>query len=142
LNRFTPPTGSYPINLDGIQIAWPTSTITPEPIIGQVARLVVYNDLDGDVNPANATFVASTTVTIAAANTFQNYPVNITVPGPTGDIYLGFEDYWAEGGFNPRLYPAPIDTTPPSRLRSWLAANSTGDPPNITNIGANSIVAT
>jgi hypothetical protein len=142
LNRFTPPTGAYPVSLNGIQIAWPTNSGAPESLIGKLARLVVYHDADGDGNPGNATFVASTTVTIGAVGTFENYPVNITVPGPTGDIYIGFEDIWAEQGYSPRLYPAPIDTTPPSRVRSWVAGMSNGAPPDITNIGNNTYLGT
>lgn len=143
LNRFTPPNGAYPITLNSIQVAWPTVTpaVTPDPIIGRTARLVVYQDTDGDGDPSNATLLASLSAPINTVSGFQSYPVNITVPGP-GDIYIGFEDLWAENGYSPRLYPASLDTTPPSRGRSWLAAMANGSPPNVNNLGANTVLET
>ena len=37
----------------------------------------------------------------------------------------------------PRFYPAALDTTPPSRVRSWIATMSGGPAPNIYNLGNN-----
>jgi hypothetical protein len=68
-------------------------------------------------------------------NTFQTYPVNVVVPGPGGDLYVGFEDFWAEAGFSPRLFPAALDQDN-SQQRSWVIAPSSGAP-DITNLGNN-----
>jgi hypothetical protein len=73
---------------------------------------------------------------------FQTYNVNVVAPGPTGDIYVGFEDFWAEPGYTPKLYPTAIDTTPPSRVRSWVVAMGSGDPPDISNLGNNDVIGT
>src|SRR5439155_9966650 len=92
-------------------------------------------------NPSNAVRVGSTvTITVGVTETFQAYPVNIAVLGPSGDIYLGFEDYWAEQGFVPRLLPTARDTTPPSQLRSWFAGMAGGSPPNVDSLGSNNIL--
>src|SRR5205807_44757 len=84
---------------------------------GKSARLLVYQDTDGDGNPSNATLLRQLTVTIGITETFENYPVSVTAPGPTGDLYIGFEDLWAEPGYTPRLFPAAQDTTA-SQVRS------------------------
>src|SRR5436190_5769174 len=143
LNRFTPPTGAYPITLQDIYVLWPSqSTVTnTNALIGQTARLLVYLDADGDGNPSNSVRVGlPITVTVGVTETFQPYAVNVTVPGPSGDIYLGFEDYWAEHGFVPRLIPVARDTTPPSQMRSWFAGMADGSPPNVDSLGGNNIV--
>src|SRR5437762_8726082 len=95
LNRFTPPQGAFPINLHNIYIFWPPDSGTD--LLGQPIRLLVYQDTDGDDNPSNATLVGEQVVTVGVTDTFQTYPVSVTIPGPTGDIYIGFEDTWAEG---------------------------------------------
>src|SRR5207248_4885757 len=100
--------------------------------------LLVYQDSDGDGNPANATLLSTINASIAITNAFQSYPVNVCVQGP-GDIYLGFEDFWAEPGWTPENYPAALDQTA-SQARSWLAAMSSGAPPNRTNLGANDLL--
>jgi hypothetical protein len=139
LNRFTPPTGSYPITLNNISIFWPTQTTGT--LVGKQARLLAYLDADGNNDPSNATLLFQQMITITVDNAFTNYPVNIVAPGP-GDLYVGFEDFWAEPGFTPALFPAAIDENPPSQLRSWVAANSSGAPPDINNIGNNDSVGT
>ena len=48
LNRFTPPVGAYPINLNSINIFWPSQGANDGQFIGKTARLLVYNDTDGD----------------------------------------------------------------------------------------------
>ena len=90
----------------------------------------MYQDTDGDGNPANATLIGGPfAATILMTNTFQTYPVNLVVPGPTGDIYLGFEDTWAEAGdFQPRLFPAAIDTSSGTQMRSWIAGMNDVEP--------------
>ena len=137
LQRFTPPSGSYPLTLQHIQITWPsTGGVTP----GLQARLVVYLDADGDGDPSNAVLLHQELVTVGSIDTFEDYPVNVPVTGP-GDIYLGFEDYWAEGGYQPLLYPAAIDTDA-SQGRSWVAGMSNGNPPDINNLGNNDLIGT
>src|SRR5207247_1233031 len=52
------------------------------------------------------------------------------------DLYIGFEDFWAESGsFQPRFFPAAEDATPPSQRRSWVVGNGNGAAPNVANLG-------
>lgn len=133
LNRFTPPAGAFPITLQSIYVYWPQEA---GGILGRPIRLLVYSDPDGDDNPSNAALVAEQVVTIGITGTFQTYPVNMTVAGPSGDVYIGFEDTWAE-------VPSPLylrvaqDATGTSQRRSWFIANS-GNTPNIDNLSWNS----
>jgi hypothetical protein len=139
LNRFTPPSASYPITIESIKIFWPMQTMfgVNDTLIGKHARLLLYGDPDGDGNPDNATLLFQQVVTITTHNTFQTYPVTANVPGPTGDVYIGFEDVWAARGYGPLLYSAARDTSPPSQARSWLAGMSDGSTVNIYNLGSN-----
>lgn len=140
LNRFTPPTASYPITLDSIRIYWPVQSDfgINDTLIGKQTRLLVYGDPDGDDNPANATLLYQQVVTITTHGAFESFPVTVTVPGPAGDIYVGFEDKWAERAYYPALYPVAQDTTPPSQVRSWLIARVYGSyTPDIYNLANN-----
>ena len=136
LNRFTPPGGSYPLNLQTIQIVWPTQT-DGTTLLGKTVRLLVYSDSDGNGNPDNATLISQQLATVSTLETFQAYPVNITVPGPSGDVYIGFEEYWIEANPSPKLYAAALDTSPPDRGRSWVGGMDVGVAPNLNNLAAN-----
>jgi len=139
LNRFSPPSGSYPITIQNLSVYWPSQTTGT--LIGKQARLLVYRDADGDNDPSNANLLGQQMITITVQNAFQNFPVSIVDPGP-GDLYLGFEDFWAEGGYTPKLYPAAIDTTAPHQVRSWIAAMGSGAAPDINNLGNNDTIGT
>src|SRR5205823_5329806 len=53
------------------------------------------------------------------------------------------EDFWAESGsFQPRMFPAAIDESPPSQVRSWVAGMSTGAAPDVSNIANNDVRGT
>ena len=136
LNRFTPSSGAFPITLQSIQIAWPTQTDSTT-LVGKTVRLVVYSDRDGDGNPDNAMLINQQLVTVHTLVGFEGYPVNITVPGPSGDLYIGFEEYWVEANPSPKIYAAAMDTSPPDRGRSWVGGMDIGVAPNLNNLGAN-----
>jgi hypothetical protein len=139
LNRFTPPADTFPLSLDTISIYWPAASqnIT----VGLQMRLLVYLDADGNADPRNATLLYQQLVTVGQLSAFQNYPVNVIVPGP-GDIYLGFEDYFAEAGHTPKGYPAALDTTAPHRGRSWVVGKASGAAPDVNNLANNEVVNT
>lgn len=139
LNRFTPG-GGFPITLTQIQVYWPSQGDNDPLFIGQPIKLLVYNDTDGDGNPSNATKLAEISASIGITNAFQTYNMNVTVNGP-GDIYIGFEDFWAEPGYQPRLFPAAIDKTQ-TQQRSWIAGMGSGAPPDRDNLGGNDLLGT
>ncbi|HEX9989789.1 MAG TPA: S-layer homology domain-containing protein [Chloroflexia bacterium] len=135
LNRFTPSSSSFPITLQSISVFWPPSS-SGGTLVGKQATLLVYRDADGDNGPSNATLVGQQLITIGSLQTFETYNVNMTIPGPGGDIYVGFENTYARDGYSPALYSASIDTTQ-SQQRSWVVANADNSPPDINNLGSN-----
>ncbi len=142
LNRFTPGTGNYPLTLNTISIQWPNPANAHVNLVGLTVDLLVYLDADGDGNPANAVQLAqvmSQTITVADGTTFQDFPINVNVPGP-GDIYLGFSDTYNSNDTNPVSYPAGLDTNA-SQMHSWIAGQGTGNP-DYNNLGNNSILET
>ena len=131
LNRFTPSNGSYPLSLQTISIFWPTSTL-----IGKRSRLVVYWDANSTGNPENAVLIGQKIITIGAAGRFETYSVNMSVRGPSGDIYIGFEDLWAEAGYTPYIYPVAVDTGHPQH-QSWFITNSDHTAPDVNTLTNN-----
>jgi len=139
LNRFTPPAGSYPLTLNSVQIFWPTS---PQgPLTGLAVKILVYFDANGDGDPSDAVKVSESDGTISGEGAFQTFPISAAVAGPSGDIYIGFEDFWAEPGYTPKLYPAAIDTDA-SQGRSWVIAMGSGAPPDRDTLSNNDVIGT
>jgi hypothetical protein len=136
LNRFPLAGTPLPLTLNQVHILWPG----PEAgnFVGKNVRLVAYLDTDADGYPGNATLIHQSVATIQVANwtTFQTYPVNVIVEQP-GDLYIGWEDLWAETRPSPQEFPAAIDTTSSSG-NSWVVADQGSSAPNITNLEANS----
>jgi hypothetical protein len=140
LNRFVVPADvPYPLTLTGIQVAYPG----PEAgnFVGRQVQMLVYFDADSNDDPSNALLIHQSIQTITVANwdTFQTFPINVVVPN-RGDLYVGWEDKWAEPRPSPREYIAAIDIITIAR-KSWLAADQNNDVPNIYNLGANSDLA-
>ncbi|MEO8289181.1 MAG: S-layer homology domain-containing protein [Chloroflexota bacterium] len=136
LNRFSiPGPVPYPLTLTGMQILFPG--FNSGNFVGDTIQLVIYLDVDGDGNPANASLIyqAVRTISVADWNTFQYFPISAVV-NTRGDLYVGWEDKWAESGPSPLEYVAATDETH-SQHRSWLIANTVCCSPNIYNLGAN-----
>jgi hypothetical protein len=142
INRFSPPSGSYPINLNQISIQFPGPASAGRDITGLAVDLLVYLDTDGNNDPSNATKLAQipATITVADGTTFSNYSVNINVPGP-GDVYIGFADTYNSGGVSPVSYPGPLDTTQ-SQSRSWVAGMSASADPDYDNLANDDVLGT
>ena len=107
LNRFDVASFPRPLTLTNIQIVWPGPDFSRPGGAASAATQYVYPDADRD--PTNAVRVNSSpeaivTINIADWNTFETYPVNFTIDSP-GDIYVGWEDAWAEGGVQPLHVP-------------------------------------
>jgi len=140
LNRFSPPNGAYPITINQIHIVWPQQQgVLTDTIIGKQARLLIYRANAAGAPITNTTLIYQQFVTVGVTETFQTY--NLTSPptivGVNGeDLYIGFEDFWAESGsFQPRFFPAAEDATAPSQHRSWVVGNGNGAAPNVANLG-------
>ncbi len=139
LNRFTPYAPRYPITIQTIQIYWPAQTTGT--IVGLPVKLLVYIDTDGNGDPSNATKLAEIDSTVGVTNSFQTYNVSVAVAGP-GDIYVGFEDFWAEASHQPKFYPAALDSSSGTQNRSFLAAMGSGANPDRNNLGNNDLIGT
>jgi Concanavalin A-like lectin/glucanases superfamily/Kelch motif len=139
LNRFSPPPGSFPITLNQIHVYWPDQGSYGGNIIGLPIKLLVYLDNTGG-NPADAVKIAEIDGTVDVVHTFQAYPVAITVSSP-GDIYIGFENYWANSGSRPQLFPVALDRDT-SQHRSWVIANSNGAAPDRNILSNNNRLST
>lgn len=138
LNRFSPSGLTYPLTLDMIRIPWLDQSLGS--LNGRTFKLLVYTDADSDGDPSNAVLIhqSDQTIHVYQPNAMDSYTVNISVSSP-GDLYIGWEDYWAESQPHPRLYPATVDTTV-SHRRSYIAANSNSCSPNIRNLGVNQVL--
>lgn len=128
LNRFAI---DEPLVIDSISIYWEGSSLA-----GLRANLVAYYDADGDGDPSNAVRLGSDTfVTIDTTGQFEMYPVSFVVPG-AGDIYIGFVDDWAFGGYSPVQFPGPISGDDDQHM-SFIAFNPTTTATNVQTLGAN-----
>jgi hypothetical protein len=106
--------------------------------VGRQIVVVVYVDTDSNNNPDNATLVYQSLRTIQYADwtTWNVYPVDINIT-LHGDIYIGWEDRWAESGPSPIQYIGTQDTNAPQQ-RSWFSGPQyLGQAPSITNLGSN-----
>lgn len=140
LNRFTAASCNFPIQINQVSIMFPDPENARRDITGKAINLLVYVDADADNNPANATKLAQipANITVADAQTFSNYPVNVSVNTP-GDIYIGFSDTYNSGGQSNVSYPGAFDTTT-SRGRSWVVFNNSqaaNFEPDYNNLGNN-----
>jgi hypothetical protein len=137
LNDFAVPNSAqYPLTLTGMQIAFPGANDCD--CVGKAIRLLIYLDYDRDGNPANASLIynQSTAISVADWTTFQYFPINNLTLYNRGDLYVGWEDQWADNGYVPREYSAAVDTTHPQH-RSWSIAETYSYTPNIYNLAVN-----
>jgi PKD repeat protein len=138
LNRF--PTYAR-LHLTNISIYWPNTAKALHDLTGLQPTLLIYYDADGDGDPGNAVKVYSGTVTISTTGGFQDYAVNSYISGP-GDIYVGFADSWANGGYAPGDRPAAADTGSTARGQSFNIYKSSHAAPDLTTLGNNNTINT
>ncbi|MBN8727281.1 MAG: S8 family serine peptidase [Xanthomonadales bacterium] len=139
LNRFSPDASDFPLLLENVEVMWPSNNTGS--ITGKQVTILVYFDADGDGDPSNAELLTSVSGVAGGIDTFQSFPVEVEVPS-AGDVYIGFEDSWADGGFTPPLYPGALDTDSGTSNRAYIVANDSGDTPDKENLGANDYVET
>ncbi len=125
LNRFTPPAGDFPMQLQSADVLFTTAGGFPA---GSTFDIFVWSDADG--NPANgATLVGSATGnTVGVLDVFQTVtfsaPLAITT---VGDVLIGARVTALAGEF-----PAAIDQTA-LQVRSWagFGAGAEATPPTL-----------
>ena len=134
---------SFPVErsfrLERVSIVWPSPQQARGVLVGRTVRILVYHDPQGRGTPVGSTLLydAVLPLTVADGMTFQDFYVSVDVSSLTGgsDLYVGYEDAWAEGGFAPAMYPSLVDRTA-SQHRSWVVGNGTLLPDR-EDIGAN-----
>jgi hypothetical protein len=139
LNRFSTNGFTLPLTIDTIKIPWATQTSGS--LNGLPFRLLVYLDADGDGDPSNATLIHQSvqTMHVYDPNTFDTYSVNVAVNSP-GNLYIGWEDYWAESEPAPFMYSAAVDTSIPQG-HSYFVGDEYDCTPDFGNLADYDIVS-
>ena len=138
LNRFSPDAADFPLTLENVEIMWPVNF--GGSMVGENTTILVYLDADADGDPSNAELLTSVSGVVAGEDAFQSFTVDVQVP-TAGDVYIGFEDTWADGGVSPALYPGAIDDSS-TALRSYIVANDSGATPDKDDLSVNDYVLT
>ena len=124
LNRFTPNPDAFPFNLNQIQIYFETSGMA---LVGHDIRLVVYENVTGNTDPAlGSNFLYSWDTTVQALDTWNMYdlPEPVELNGP-GDVLIGVIGLEVPGT---SYWPAAIDQTA-TQARSWAGWWLASPPP-------------
>jgi hypothetical protein len=124
-NRFTPPAGDFPLDLQNAQIQFGTlddngNVASGGLSAGDVIDIYVWSDPDGDPATGATLKAALTGQSLGTVDaTFQtfDFPSAVRVDGP-GDILIGFVNRTLP---STATFPATIDETA-SQGRSWVAA--------------------
>lgn len=115
MNRLVP-SGSFPVQLDQVQIHFPAGATAGTPI-----DIFVYRDTDGDGNPANATLGTRFSTTVTTAGALNTYPVAPAVTLSSGHYYVGFTS-------TPGAAPHAQRSTPSDGLSSYYDCDDGTNP--------------
>ncbi len=127
LNEF--PTPPSPPTLVSINIAW-GSPFFPDPSLNGLSyTAVIWRDVGGEGDPANAVVLATApgVVSQAGTNTFISSNFNVIIS--SGIFFVGFIIHHSAGQL-----PAALDETAPTLSnRSYIAGGAVGDIYNLNN---------
>lgn len=137
LNRYSLAGMRYPVTLQDVHIPFPGPD--DGDFVGKTIRIVVYVDPNSDGNPADAVNLYAASHVIQFVEDYQYFDLNLQI-NQTGDLYVGWEDQWAESGPAPFSYVALLDESSPQRA-SYVVADRSNYAPNISNLGANDYVS-
>ncbi len=135
LNRYSLAGMRYPVTLQDIHIPFPDPEDGNGNFVGRRIRILVYVDTNSDGDPRNATNLYAASHVIQFVEDYQYFDLNLQI-NQAGDLYVGWEDEWAESGPSPYQYSALVDQTAPQGA-SYLIGQVYSDVPNFTNLGAN-----
>lgn len=95
VKRFTP--ACFPFRIDRVDVIIPDFGA----LVGRPIRILIYADLTGSGDPANASlvYVQDTTVQTVSFSAFNMYTLAQPVTVTSGDVYLGFFDPVGDGEF-------------------------------------------
>jgi subtilisin family serine protease len=131
LNRFSLSAGSFPIQLERVDVMFGYPGSTGGVNVGELVDIYLYEDADGDPSNGAIHRASLTNQTVQAVNgttwSTYNLAAPVTFSGP-GDILIAVVNRTA--GVAAGTFPAVIDQTPPSQQRSWAGFGAIpGDPP-------------
>ena len=123
MNRLTPG-GTFPMQLDQVQIYFPTAASA-----GTSIDIFVYRDTDGDGNPANATLGTRFTTTVTTSNALNSYAVSPPVSLTSGDYYVGFSSTPTTSGHAQMSVPS-------NGLSSWVVCDDGSNPAGFVSLNS------
>jgi len=125
-----------------VSVAWGTPFFPDPSNNGTPVTIAIWSDPNGDGDPHDAVLLGSVAGTIQneGTDTFVDYTFSppVDVSGLTS-FFVGDMTPMNNG---PEHFYQGLDETPPSQMRSWIAANSDGSPVDINNVGNNDTIGT
>src|SRR6266568_4167318 len=140
MNQFDVVAGQTMIST--VSIAWGTPLFPDPSNNGTPVTIAIWSDPNGDGNPSDAVLLGSVAGTIQneGTDTFVDYtfspPVDVSA---FTSFFVGDMTPMNNG---PEHFYQGLDETPPSQMRSWIAANGDGSPVDINNVGNNDTIGT
>src|SRR5215472_9326212 len=125
-----------------VSVAWGTPFFPDPSNNGTAVTIAIWSDPNGDGDPHDALLLGSVagTIQMEGTDTFIDYTFNppVDVSGFTS-FFVGDMTPMNNG---PEHFYQGLDETPPSQMRSWIAANSSGAPVDINVVGNNDTIGT
>ena len=125
-----------------VSVAWGTPFFPDPSNNGTPVTIAIWSDPNGDGDPTDGLLLGSVAGTIQneGTDTFVNYTFNPPVDVSAFTSFFVGDMTPANGG--PEHFFQGIDETPPSHVRSWIAANGDGSNVDINTIGNNDLIGT
>ena len=139
-NQFAVIPGSNVIT--SVSVNWGTPLFPESGLNGTAVTIAVWSDPNGDGQPFDAVLLGSVAGTIQNADTdtlvTYTFTTPVTVPGTS--FFVG--DMTPAQSRLGELFYQGQDTTNSAPNKAWVAANSTGAPVDINNVGNNDFIGT
>src|SRR6266700_381198 len=125
-----------------VSVAWGTPLFPVTSNKGTPGTIAIWSDPNGDGDPHDGLLLGSVAGTIQneGTDTFVNYTFNPPVDVSAFTSFFVGDMTPANGG--PEHFFQGLDETPPSHMRSWIAANGDGSNVDINTIGNNDLIGT
>src|SRR5215471_492734 len=125
-----------------VSVAWGTPFFPDPSNNGTPVTIAIWSDPNGDGDPHDALLLGSVagTIQMEGTDTFVDYTFNPPVDvSAFTSFFVGDMTPMNNG---PEHFYQGLDETPPSQMRSWIAANGDGSPVDINNVGNNDTIGT
>src|SRR5215467_7197000 len=125
-----------------VSVAWGTPFFPDPSNNGTPVTIAIWSDPNGDGDPHDALLLGSVagTIQMEGTDTFIDYTFNPPVDvSAFTSFFVGDLTPMNNG---PEHFYQGLDETPPSQMRSWIAANGDGSPVDINVVGNNDTIGT